>query len=75
MTLATSKRDGLEAIQELIPLRTGGLMIGVPYETMRRYVKLRIIPYYKIGGRLKVHKDELREWYRARKVTPLASGL
>ena len=60
-----------EAIEELVPLRTGGMMIGVPYETMRRYVKLRMIPYYKIGGRLKVHKNEIREWYNARKILPL----
>src|SRR5438105_4545131 len=67
-------REEIERFEELIPLRQGGLMIGVPYETMRRYVRLRIIPYYKIGGRLKVHKGEIREWYGERKVAPLASA-
>jgi hypothetical protein len=68
------ERSDREAVEELIPLRKGGLMIGVPYETMRRYVKMRMIPYYKIGGRLKVHKLEIRDWYNARKIIPLNSA-
>lgn len=48
-------------------------MIGVPYETMRRYVKERKIPYYKVFGRIKVSKRELRAMYELWRVPPLNS--
>jgi hypothetical protein len=61
----------LEALEELIPLRKGGAMIGVPYETMRRYIKERKIPYYKVFGRIKVSKRELRALYNAWRIPAL----
>jgi hypothetical protein len=61
----------LEDFEELIPLRKGGAMIGVPYETMRRYVKERKIPYYKVFGRIKVSKQELRALCNEWRIAPL----
>jgi len=55
--------EDMDALEELIPLRQAGVMIGVPYETMRGYVKERKIPYYKVFGRIKVNKQELRSMY------------
>jgi hypothetical protein len=46
-------------------------MIGVPYETMRRYVKERKIPYYKVFGRIKVSKQELRALCNEWRIAPL----
>jgi hypothetical protein len=61
----------LELLEELIPLRQGGAMIGVPYETMRRYIKERKIPYYKVFGRIKVSKQELRSLYNVWRIPAL----
>lgn len=68
------KHEEIEYIEELISLRKCSIMIGVPYETLRRWIKERRIPYYKLGGRLKVNKHEIREWYNARKVHPLSGA-
>lgn len=46
-------REEIEALEELIPLRNAGVMIGVPYETMRRYVKERKTPTTKSLAELK----------------------
>lgn len=64
-------REEIEALEELIPLRQAGIMIGVPYETMRRYVKERKIPYYKVFGRIKVSKREIRAMYELWRVPAL----
>lgn len=66
------KPEEIEAFEELIPLRKAGVMIGVPYETMRRYVKERKIPYYKVFGRIKVSKREIRSMYELWRVPPLS---
>jgi hypothetical protein len=64
-------REEIEALEELTPLRQAGIMIGVPYETMRRYVKERKIPYYKVFGRIKVSKREIRAMYELWRVPRL----
>jgi hypothetical protein len=64
-------REEIEALEELIPLRKAGIMIGVPYETMRRYVKERKIPYYKVFGRIKVSKREIHAMYELWRVPSL----
>ena len=64
-------REEIEALEELIPLRQAGVMIGVPYETMRRYVKQRKIPYYKVFGRIKIRMAEIRSLYQIWRVPAL----
>lgn len=43
-------------------------LLCIAEKTVRKYVWLRTIPYYKIGGHIRFDQDKIMEWVEARKV-------
>lgn len=54
--------------QAFIGIEAAASHIGVSVKTMRRYVRLKGVPYYQPGGRLLFKAAELDQWMqRSRK--------
>jgi excisionase family DNA binding protein len=50
--------------------RGAGEVLGVSRFTVRKFVRERAIPYYRVGRRVVFDTDELMAWLRARRVAP-----
>ena len=48
--------------QEFIGIAEAAKHLGVSVVTMRRYVRLKGVPYYQPGGRLLFKASELDQW-------------
>ena len=54
--------------------RGAGELLGVSRHTVRKLVREKAIPYYRIGRRVIFDTDELAAWLRARRVAPVDEG-
>ena len=54
--------------------RAAGELLGVSRHTVRKLVRERAIPHYRVGRRVVFDADELAAWLRARRVAPADEG-
>ncbi len=54
--------------RRLVGLREGSLMTGVAVATLRKWLRLRRLPYHRVGGRVMLDEADVERFVNAGRV-------